>query len=248
MDLSSLALLIADLLGVFAFAISGNLLAARKNIDITGGLVLGILASLGGGILRDLLLDLPPTALNRPIYLVPPVLAAVFVYLGGKRVERIRGLVTLFDAAGLALFCMTGTVIALGTGINEIAAILLGVATAAGGGILRDVVANEVPAVFKHSDLYVTPAFLGALATVVLYDLGWFNALTGIGVAFLVFAFRVLAWRLGWKVPSSMRSWSYRELHAQLRRRGDEEPGPRLGDTRSVDVPPEDPDTREDGA
>lgn len=212
-------LLVFDLLGVFAFALSGNLLAARRNFDITGGLILGLLAGLGGGAVRDVLLGTVPIALREPIYLLPPVLAAVVVYVLGQRAERARVPIVVFDATGLALFSVTGTVIAVGAGANFPAAVLLGIVTATGGGLLRDVVANEDPAIFSGSDIYVIPAFTGAvLAAVVSFNDVW-NVWTGAVIVALVFAFRLLAWRLQWRVPAPMRGWSFREIHARARRR-----------------------------
>ena len=126
-------LLALDLVGVFFFALSGNLLAARKNIDITGGLVLGLLAGLGGGLVRDVLLGVTPLTLSEPVYLVPPFLAAAVVYLIGPYLHRVRLLIVGFDAGGLGLFCTFGTVRALDHGMPVASALLLGVITAAGG-------------------------------------------------------------------------------------------------------------------
>ncbi|WP_101652953.1 TRIC cation channel family protein [Brevibacterium ihuae] len=220
MNSPSVLLLVFDLLGVFAFAVSGNLLAARRNFDITGGLILGVLAGLGGGIIRDVILVAVPTSLREPIYLVPPVLAAVMVYLLGHRAERARVPIVVFDAIGLALFSVTGSIIAVAAGMNLPTAVILGVVTATGGGLLRDVVANEVPAIFSGSDIYVIPAFFGALtAALVRFNELW-NVWTGTAIVVLVFVFRMVAWRLQWRVPAPMRGWSFRAIHAQARKRG----------------------------
>lgn len=216
----SVLLLVFDLLGVFFFAISGNLLAARRNFDITGGLILGFLAGLGGGVIRDVIHGATPTSLREPIYLLPPVLAAAVVYLLGHRAERARVPIVVFDALGLALFSVTGSIIAIGAGMNFPAAVILGVLTATGGGLMRDVVANEVPAVFNGSDLYVIPAFVGAAITALVRFNDLWNVWTGSAIVILVFAFRMLAWRLQWRVPQPMRGWSFREIHAQARKRG----------------------------
>ena len=164
---SSPLLLWFDLMGVFFFALSGNLLAARKDIDITGGLVLGLLAGLGGGIIRDVLLGVTPLALAKPVYLIPPVVAVVAVYLLGPVVHRVTTLIVTFDAAGLGLFCTFGAARAVQHGMPVASAVGLGVVTAVGGGLMRDVVANEMPAVFSGSNLYVVPATTGAALTVV---------------------------------------------------------------------------------
>jgi uncharacterized membrane protein YeiH len=169
-----------DLLGVFFFAVSGSLLAARKQIDIVGSLLLASLVGLGGGVIRDIILSIVPAAFTNPAYLAPPLLATVLVFFLFSSVQRYTSLLILFDAAGLALFCMTGTLKALATGLNPVASVLLGVTTAVGGGLLRDITANEVPELFNPKDIYALPAFVGSAMTAVLWVLGpplraWFS-------------------------------------------------------------------------
>lgn len=217
---ASIALLALDLIGVFAFALSGNLLAARKGYDITGGLVLGFLAGLGGGVIRDLLLDLPPLAFANPIYLVPPIVSALIVYLFGAHIERRRLAVLTVDAVGLATFCITGATVALNSGANIPTALFMGVLTAAGGGLLRDVFANENPAVFSPTELYIVPAFVGACLTVLCKTLGPWNAWIAVAIAVAVFAFRMLALRHGWRVPGQVRE--ARSQSTDLNRQADE--------------------------
>ncbi|GAA2172565.1 trimeric intracellular cation channel family protein [Arthrobacter parietis] len=192
--------LVLDLFGVFFFAMSGALLAARKGFDLIGSLLLASLASLGGGVARDLIIDVEPVAFYNPLYLVPPLLATGLVYFLYSGIEKASRPLVLFDAGGLALFCIVGALKAINEGLNPVAAVLLGVTTAVGGGLLRDVVANEVPQLFT-GDLYALPAFLGATLTVALAELGLFNVVTGIVVAVLVFTLRVMAWRSGWHAP-----------------------------------------------
>lgn len=217
METSSLVLWF-DLMGVFFFALSGNLLAAQKDIDITGGLVLGLLAGLGGGIIRDVLLGVTPLSLSQPVYLVPPLVAAAVVYLLGSFIHRVQTLIVAFDAAGLGLFCTFGTARALDHGMPVASALLLGVVTAVGGGLLRDVVANEIPAVFSGSNLYVIPAAAGAALTALAVGTGTWGPVAATALSFLVFAFRMVAWRRQWRVPAPVRSWTVRDLDV-LRRR-----------------------------
>lgn len=190
-----------DLAGVFFFAVSGSLLAARKQFDLVGSLLLASLVALGGGVIRDIILNTTPAAFSNPAYLVPPVLATVLVYFLFSSVQRYTSLLVLFDAGGLALFSITGTLKALAFGINPVAALLLGVTTAVGGGLLRDITANEVPQLFNPRDLYALPAFSGAALTALLWVTGAFNVLTACAVAAVAFAFRVVAWRRSWYVP-----------------------------------------------
>ncbi|GAA4655373.1 trimeric intracellular cation channel family protein [Arthrobacter cryoconiti] len=201
--------LVIDLVGVFFFAVSGSLLAARKGFDLVGSLLLGSMVGLGGGVIRDIILNVgPPAAFTNPVYLVPPLLAAGVVYFLVGGVERVSRLVLAFDAGGLALFCVTGTLKALDTGMNAIAALVLGVTTAVGGGILRDVTANRVPRVFDPQDLYAIPAFFGAGITVLLWHHGWLNLITGTIAAVVVFVLRLLALRFHWHAPLAARSWA----------------------------------------
>ncbi len=198
--------LVLDLLGTFFFAISGSLLAARRGFDIVGSLLLGSLTGLGGGVIRDVVLGVTPNAFAKPIYLAPPVVAAVLVYVLFGAVQRFSRTLLVFDGGGLALFCITGTVIALERGANPIAAAVLGVTSAVGGGLLRDVVANRDPRLFDPHDVYAVPAMLGAAIIAVLWNLGGYNPWTEAAVAALVFAFRMLSLRFRWHVPLAASS------------------------------------------
>lgn len=190
-----------DLLGTFFFAISGSLLAAQRGYDIVGSLLLGGLTGLGGGVIRDLIIGVPPTAFSEPIHFAAPLAAAVLVFFLSSGVARYARPLLIFDAAGLALFCTTGTIKALEAGMNPIAAILLGVTTGVGGGLLRDVVANRDPQLFNSSDLYAVPAFIGAAIVAGLWITALPNAVTSFVAAITVFVFRVLSLHFHWRIP-----------------------------------------------
>lgn len=195
-------MLLLDLLGVFFFAVSGSLLAARRDFDIVGSIMLASLVGLGGGVIRDLVVDQgPPNAFQQPLYIIPPVLATLAVYLHVFGVRRLRRTLMLFDAGGLALFCVTGTLTALESGMGTIPSALLGLTTAVGGGVMRDTVANEIPQVFNPRGVYAIGAMAGAALTALLWQLGALNPVTGTVVAALVFATRVLSLRYAWTVP-----------------------------------------------
>lgn len=190
-----------DLLGTFFFAISGSLLAAQRGYDIVGSLLLGSITGLGGGVIRDLIIGAPPAAFEEPIHLAVPVAAAVLVFFLSSGIERFSRPLLVFDAGGLAVFCTTGAVKALEAGMNPAAAMLLGVTTGIGGGLLRDVVANRDPQLFNSSDLYAVPAFLGAAIVAGL----WFTTLPNVVMvsvaAIVVFVFRVLSLHFHWRIP-----------------------------------------------
>ena len=194
--------LVPDLLGVFFFAVSGSLLAVRRRFDVVGSLMLGTCVGLGGGILRDVILDVgEPRAFDSPIYLVPPVVAAVVVYFFGHVVQRFHDVLLTFDAAGMALFSVTGTLVSLAAGMNPAGAAILGVVTAVGGGVIRDVVANDVPQIFRSRGLYAIPATLGAGLTSLASWGDWFSLAAGFVIAALVFALRMVSLRYRWQAP-----------------------------------------------
>ncbi|MGO1306706.1 MAG: trimeric intracellular cation channel family protein [Microbacterium gubbeenense] len=190
-----------DLLGTFFFAISGSLLAAQRGYDFIGSLLLGGLTGLGGGVIRDLILGVKPTAFSEPIHLAIPFAAALLVFFLANGIERYSRPLLIFDAGGLAVFCTTGTVKALAVGMNPAAAILLGVTTGVGGGLLRDVVANRDPQLFNSADLYAVPAIIGAALVAGLWFLALPNAVMSVGSAVIVFVFRVLSLHFRWRVP-----------------------------------------------
>jgi uncharacterized membrane protein YeiH len=196
-----------DLAGVLVFALSGASLAARKHFDLVGLLALAMATGLGGGMLRDTLLgDLPPVALRDQHYLAMPLVAAVLVLVGHGVVERMRRPVLVFDAAGLGLFSVVGTAKALDHGLGSLPAILLGVMTAVGGGVVRDVLAREVPSVFTpDSALYATPAAVGAAATVAVWSHSTLGAAQAAAIATAVIAVRLLAIHRGWRAPTARR-------------------------------------------
>ena len=157
-----------DLVGIFVFAVTGALVAVRKNLDIFAALVLAGVTGLGGGFLRDVLIDAtPPAALTDWRYLLVPVAAGLLTFAFHPAIGRLERLVTVFDAVGLALFCVTGALKAVEYGLGPVPAALMGMVTGIGGGMMRDVLAGHVPVVFE-GNLYATPALSGAVVAVLL--------------------------------------------------------------------------------
>ncbi|WP_329462897.1 trimeric intracellular cation channel family protein [Streptomyces sp. NBC_01431] len=198
-----------DLVGIFVFAISGALLAVRKNFDVFGIAVLAEVTALGGGLFRDIVIGaVPPAAFNDLGYFVCPLLATALVFFLHPEVERTQNAVNVFDAAGLGLFCVTGTIKAYDYGLGLTSSAVLGLATAVGGGVLRDVLANEVPSLLRWDrDLYAVPAIVGATMVVLFIRFDVLNAGTS-GVAVVTaFLLRIAALKYHWRAP---RAWHRR--------------------------------------
>ncbi|MFC8259762.1 trimeric intracellular cation channel family protein [Streptomyces sp. NPDC057291] len=196
-----------DIVGIFVFAISGALLAVRKNFDVFGIAVLAEVTALGGGLFRDLIIGaVPPAAFTDLGYFLTPVLAAGLVFFLHPHVERIQVGVNVFDAAGLGLFCVTGTVKAYDYGLGLTASAALGLATAVGGGVLRDVLANETPSLLRWDrDLYAVPAMVGAAMIVLCIRFGTINAFTSGTAVITAFVLRLLAMRFHWRAPRAYK-------------------------------------------
>ncbi|MEV7233389.1 trimeric intracellular cation channel family protein [Streptomyces sp. NPDC051020] len=192
-----------DIVGIFVFAISGALLAVRKNFDVFGIAVLAEVTALGGGLFRDVIIGaVPPAAFTDLGYFLTPLLAAGLVFFLHPHVERIQVAVNVFDAAGLGLFCVAGTVKAYDYGLGLTASAALGLATAVGGGVLRDVLANETPSLLRWDrDLYAVPAIVGATMIVLCIRFDALNAFTSGTAAIVTFVLRLLAMRFHWRAP-----------------------------------------------
>ena len=197
----STLLIVLDLVGIFVFAISGGLVAVRKELDLFGVLVLAGTTGLGGGFIRDVLIGAaPPAALADWRYLIVPVAAGLVAFFFHPTLGRLERQVNVFDAAGLSLFCVTGAIKALSFGLGPVPAALMGMVTAIGGGMVRDVLAGRVPIVFR-SELYATPALVGASIAVVGHRLGLDIWPVALPAALVCFVWRIAAVRRGWNAP-----------------------------------------------
>ena len=202
MSTAAPALLALDLAGTLAFAVNGALTALRvARLDIVGVVTLGMITALGGGIIRDVLLgSLPPATFSDWRYLAVAAGGGLVAFAFGRQLERLTGLITVMDAAGLSLFAVTGAVKALELGLGPAQAVILGAITGVGGGTLRDVLVRRIPSVLS-SGLYAIPALVGATATVVVTELGVYNVGTGVGAAALCFGIRMLGVHLDLDAP-----------------------------------------------
>lgn len=203
LQLERTLVLILDLCGTFAFAISGAMAGIRRHLDVYGIMVLAFTASTFGGISRDLLIGaVPPAALSDWRYLAVSLAAGFIAFFWHKQIARLRDPVRFLDAIGLAFFAVAGAEKALAFGLHPVAAALLGMLTGVGGGIARDVLLARIPVVLR-SDLYALAALAGA-ATVVIADLfGAPSVMAAIGGGVLCFALRWVAMRQGWRLPTA---------------------------------------------
>lgn len=190
-----------DLVGIFVFALSGALMGVRKKLDVVGMAVLAEMTALGGGVVRDLILNLRPAAFESVGYVLVPIAATVIVFFWHPHVARVMPAILVLDAAGLGLFCAVGTQKALLFGLTPLHATLLGVTTAVGGGMLRDLLAGEIPTLLYDRQLYALPAMLGSATMAAMFAVnlrGWPAILSA---AVIAFGLRILAMRYGWRAP-----------------------------------------------
>ncbi|MBT8414809.1 MAG: trimeric intracellular cation channel family protein [Boseongicola sp.] len=190
-----------DVAAVFVFALTGALAASRAQLDIVGFLFFAALTAVGGGTVRDLLLDQNPVFwINEPIVLLVAATAAVLVFFSAHLVESRAQWLAWLDAAALSIAVPAGLAVAIATGQSGFVAPIVGVLTGTFGGLMRDVVANEVPMVLRQGELYVTAAFLGALTG--WYVSGYLATGTALVVAGLVtFLLRAGSLAFGWRLP-----------------------------------------------
>ncbi len=195
--------LILNLVGTFAFGLSGGILAVRKRMDLFGVLVLSVATGLGGGIMRDLILGhTPPATLIDWRYLAAAGFAGLLVFVDYRQVIQWSRFVTAFDAAGLAIFTVTGTTIALAAGLSPVPAVLLGMLTGIGGGALRDILAAEVPLVLR-SEVYAVASLLGAIIITLANQVQVLGPTIEIIAAAATFTLRMVSVRRGWKIPTA---------------------------------------------
>lgn len=189
-----------DYAGTFAFAISGIRLASAKKFDWFGAYVVGAVTAVGGGTIRDVLLDATPFWMTQASYLIVTGLALVFVAIFRKYVIRLNNTIFIFDAIGLGLFTVVGIAKSLEYGFPIWVAIIMGTITGAFGGMLRDTLINEVPLIFRK-DIYASACVMGGLIYYACQLLGLTPAMTQFIAAASVFITRAVAVRYHISLP-----------------------------------------------
>ncbi|MEM1261085.1 MAG: trimeric intracellular cation channel family protein [Pseudomonadota bacterium] len=194
----------ADYAGIVVFAASGALAAARNSMDIFGFCVIALITAVGGGTLRDLVLDEPVFWIERNSYVLLALSAAVVVFFSESAISSRLRLLTWLDAVGLALFASLGATKAIGLGATPLISVMMGIVSAVFGGIIRDVVCNEIPLILKQ-EVYAIAAFGAAVVVVGLNRFGVDTTIAIVAGTALGFAIRAFAIVYGWSLPSPDR-------------------------------------------
>ncbi|MGL4779418.1 MAG: trimeric intracellular cation channel family protein [Bacteroidales bacterium] len=181
-----------DYLGTFAFAISGIRLASMKRFDWFGAYVVGLVTAIGGGTIRDVLLDATPFWMIQPSYLIWTGIALLFVILFSKYLIRLNNTFFIFDTIGLALFVVVGFEKTISFGFPYWVAVMMGTATGAAGGVIRDILINEEPLIFRK-EIYAMACVIGGLVYALFDFMGFDTTFTQIAAAIGVMATRIVA-------------------------------------------------------
>lgn len=202
MQPASTIFIFLDLLGTFVFALSGAVAARQKQLDVFGIFSVAFTVACGGGIIRDVCIGaIPPAGLTNWLYLMVVLIASILAFSFYRLVNQMKEPVILFDALGLAVFAVTGARKAINFGHNYEVAILLGVVTAVGGGVLRDILLNRIPVILKK-EIYASAALAGAMIVVIGHKLHFSDGAVSV-VAFLVALFLpLLALHYHWNLPA----------------------------------------------
>jgi uncharacterized membrane protein YeiH len=190
-----------DLAGTFVFALSGATVGVKHRLDLFGVLALSFAAGNSGGIARDVMIGaVPPAALSDWRYIAVSILAGLITFYWYRAIDRLNSPVLVFDAAGLALFAVSGAGKALAFHAGPVAATLLGMLTGIGGGMVRDVLVREIPTILR-TELYAVAALIGAAIVVVGRMLNVPSSAAAAAGAVLCFGIRFMAMRRGWHLP-----------------------------------------------
>jgi uncharacterized membrane protein YeiH len=193
-------LLVLNLVGTFVFGLSGGMAAVRAKLDLFGAVVLAAAVGLAGGIIRDLLIGIPPATFRDWRYLAVVGGAGLVTILAHPEINRLQRPIQALDAAGLALFCVTGAATALAHRLGVAEAVILGAITGIGGGMVRDILVREIPTVLRGG-LYAIPGLVGAGVVVAAYHAGDRTVTFPIVGAVVCFLMRMAGLRYGIGLP-----------------------------------------------
>ena len=191
---------ILDLIGTVVFAITGALAAKEHKMDVFGMFILAFVTGVGGGTLRDMMIGSTPVFwMKNPFYILMIVLGVVLPIVF-KKMSEWKKSILFFDAIGLGVFTVIGVEKGIDFGLHPVIAVALGAVTGCFGGLIRDILRNQIPAVL-HKEIYATASLTGGIMFCVLNYLGFHNDLVAVLTAFIVFIIRVLALKYRWELP-----------------------------------------------
>lgn len=190
-----------DLLGTLVFAISGVLAAVERKFDIVGAFILGLVTAIGGGTLRDVMIGSTPVGwMLNPHYLIVIALAVPVCFFFKKYILKFRKGFFIFDTIGISLFTILGINKALEVGLPEHIALMMGITSAVFGGVIRDVLSNEVPLIFRK-EVYASACLIGGIVYIVLLRFSFDSHFLIPIPILIVFTIRYFAVRRDWQVP-----------------------------------------------
>lgn len=190
-----------DIIGTFAFAVSGALVASDKKYDLFGVIIIAFVTAVGGGMIRDILIDYHPINWIGDLNYIWTILVAVIVvFLFKKRIAPLSKTMFLFDTIGIAVFTMLGTEKGLNFGIHPFIATIMGVVSAVFGGVLRDILTQQTPLIFKK-EIYALACFIGAFVFLILYKLHTPHYIQYLGTIITVISIRLIAVKYKLELP-----------------------------------------------
>lgn len=193
---------VLDLLGTIAFAISGALAAMNRRLDLFGIFIIAFVTAIGGGTVRDILIgNTPVTWMENIIYIYLIGLVTIFAIIFRSKLNHLKTSLFLFDTIGLGVFTITGVEIGVQSGLNPIISITLGAMTGTFGGVIRDILCNEIPVIFRK-EIYATACLVGGLAFVILYELGMNQDVIYIVTSLTVIVIRLIVVKYHISLPS----------------------------------------------
>lgn len=213
MDLIENIIFIIELVGIAAFAVSGAMAGIKKKLDLFGIIVLGLTTAMGGGVVRDLLLGkVPPMMFKKPVYAVVATLCAVLAFIAARMIGEVKEsqrelyetIINLFDAIGLGVFAATSVNMVLTSYENAgiFLSVFMGTVTAVGGGIIRDMMSNEIPLILKKR-IYAIAAIIGSVVYYILWNMHLpFGITMFTSISFTV-VIRILAKHYRWNLPKA---------------------------------------------
>lgn len=197
--------LVIDILGTVAFAISGVLVAMEKKLDLFGVLIIAFVTAIGGGTLRDFLIGNAPVGwMTTPVYLITITVTVITAIVFVKQLRYFRKSLFLFDTIGIGLYTMVGIEKGLNAGLSPVMCIILGTITASFGGVIRDILCNEIPVIFRK-EVYATICILGGIIYFILIQFPMDSAYAYVAGILSIIVLRLLAVRFNISLPNIYR-------------------------------------------